>query len=137
MPDPYKRSIHALHRPLCSHSRVDMSNTLTNQKVNTLLNGVDTFVKRLLVPKQHTFSLLLKMGKKIINGKTKRLIGMYLVEDNMISAQIVVVSQKKSIGILVLINIISQEMSAGSVCAPKITKITKKGKMMKRLKKLG
>jgi len=25
----------------------------------------------------------------------------------------------------------------GSVCAPKITKITKKGKMMKRLKKIG
>jgi hypothetical protein len=118
MPDLSKRPIHVLHHPPYSHSLVDMSNTLTNQKDNTLLNGVDTFVKRLLVPKQHTFSLLLKMGKKTMNGETKRLIGMYLVRRFMISAQIVVVSPKKSIGNLDLKPI--QKTSAGSVCAPKI-----------------
>lgn len=130
MPGPSKRPIHVLHRPLYSHSVVDMSNTLTNQKANTLLNGADTFVKRLLVPRQHTFSLLQKMGKKIMNGKTKRLIGMYLVLGFMISAQIVVVFPKKSIGDLDLINTLSQETSAGSVCAPKINKITKNFKTM-------
>jgi hypothetical protein len=83
-------------------------------------------IKRLLNPKQHTFSLLLKMGKKTMNGKTRAPQKTVRVEDNMNSAQIVVVFPKKSIGNLDLKPI--QETSAGSVCAPKITKITKKFK---------
>jgi hypothetical protein len=95
-----------------------MKNHQSKKKTHTLLNGADTFVKRLLVPRQHTFSLLLKMGKQTMNGKTNRLIGMYLVRRFMISAQIVVVFPKKSIGDLDLKPI--QKTSAGSVCAPKI-----------------
>jgi hypothetical protein len=73
------------------------------------------------------------MGKMTINGKNRAPQKTVRVEDNMISAQIVVLFPKKSIGHLDLKPI--QEMSAGSVCAPKITKITKKFKNDEKIKK--